>query len=386
MARVLKPDSFGVFASITSLIAIVYSLGDLGIGPAIISFLPKAKDKKKLIETTFWFQYFIGLFIALCFWLLSQKSMYIIPGSTSQHFLLVGSLCFNYILIGWMQSVFTAEKNFIKLSASQIIDAVIKISLVFFFLKVGKLNTSTAIMANCLSTVVAIFLTFWRSLLLINFGFSKNSFSKIYHYSKWIALSRFFSVFYSRIDVLLLNLLTTSFAAGIFAAASRVTLLFAMIVSSLGAVINARFAVFVSHKEVRDYSKKLFLLVGLISSLLLLTVIFAKPIIVFVFGGSFIQSVLIFQLLALSMIPFLFSVIFTAALLYTYHQTKFYAYTSLIQFVLIVVIDLLFIPKIGVYAPILGSAISNLLVFVISAVKLLSLFKTNSFNSKKVVF
>lgn len=386
MARVLKPDVFGVFAAVTSLVAIVYSLGDLGVGPAVISFLPKSKNKQVVINTTFWFQYLVGFLIALGFWLISKKSSIFIPGSTTEHFLLIGSLSFNYILIGWIQSIFTAEKYFTKLSYSQIIDAVIKISLVYYFLRSGNLNISTAISANCVSSVAAILITFWRNLLVIDFSFSKNTFFKIYHYSKWIALSRLFSVFFSRVDIILLNLLASSYAAGIFAAASRVTLLFAMIVSSLGAVINARFASFSDHDQVKVYSKKLFLLIGGIAAALLITVLFAKQIIMIVYGGGFNQSILVFQLLALSMIPFLFSVIFTAALLYTYHQTKFYAYTSLIQFVIILVFDLLFIPKIGVFAPVFASTISNILVFILSATKLLNLFKSDTFDSKKVVF
>ena len=96
------------------------------------------------------------------------------------------------------------------------------------------------------------------------------------------------------------------------------------------------------------------------------------------FGQNFFESIRVFQLLAISMIPFLYSVIFTAAILYTFRKTSFYAITTFLQFLIVLVINFVFIPKIGVYAPVLASAISNLFVLIITFVKLKSLFKNEA--------
>lgn len=375
MARVLRPENFGIFSAITSLIAIVYSLGDLGVGPALINFLPKTKvGEDKLINSTFWFQFLIGVLITLLFWRLSSHSNLFIPGSLAEHFLLIGFLSFNYLLIGWTQAIFTAKKKFYSLSFSQIIDAVIKISLVLWLLKIGNLSISTAIIANVISTLFAFIFTFGKDLININLKADQTTLSLIFHYSKWIAVSRIFSVFFSRIDIILLNLLASSYTAGIFAAASRVTLIFAMVVSSLGSVVNPRFSAFKTKNEAIAYIKKLFLLVSGVALIVLICTFFAKQIILTVFGFSFSESIKVFQLLALSMIPFLYSVIFTAVILYTFNQPKFYAFTSLLQFTIVIIINISLIPVLGAYAPVLGSFISNFVVFALSAYKVKYLF------------
>ncbi len=386
MARILLPESFGVFSAIISLVAIVYSLGDLGVGPAIISFLPKLKqNKNSLIASTFWFQYLVGFILTFTFWILAKYAELLIPGATIEHFLLVGSLSFNYILIGWSQAIFTAEKKFVIFSLSQTIDAIIKIIIILYLFNVGNLSISSALIANCISTIVSLMITYGKGLLGIGLVFDVQTFTKIFHYSKWIAVSRLFSVFFSKIDVILLNLLSSSYSAGIFAAASRMTLLFAMVVSSLGSVVNPRFSAFETKAEALVYIKKLFFLITGVSVIVLICTTLARQIVLLVFGVNFSDSIFIFQLLSLSMIPFLYSVIFTATILYTFHKTSYYALITFIQFCTVLIIDLLFIPKIGVYAPVLASAFSNLLVFCLSALKLKQLFK-NEEISKQVVF
>lgn len=385
MARILAPAQFGVFSALVSLIAITFSLGDLGIGPAIINYLPKHREHgDKIVQTAYWFQCLVGLVAILLFWSLAKFSGLLIPGSTPEQFVLIGSLIFNYILVNFAQSVFTAERQFLKFSISQIIDASTKIILVFVFFRLGELSISTALLANFVSSALALVITFWGYLWKIKTSFDKPIFFHLYEFSKWIAVSRIFSVFISRVDVILLNLLASGFQAGIFAAASRVTMLFALFVSSLGTVINPRFSALESKSEARKYIKKLIILVSFISCFVLLTVYFSDQIISIVFGQSYRSASIVFRLLGLSMIPFLFTVITTGVLLYTFNQSRFYAQITALQVSLIIMIDLLFIPRLGVYAPVLASTVSNLVFLALSILKLHYLF-ANTELSKQVV-
>lgn len=378
MARSLSPDQFGVFSALTSLVAILYSLGDLGVGPAIINFLPRHKVLElKIISTSFWFQYVVGLVLALIFWSLANYSHIIVPGSASGHFYLIGSLVFNYILIGWAQSVLTAKKSFLKISLSQIIDSLIKIVTIYILYKTSGLSISLSLLMNAISVCLALFLVFWKDLFTIPLSFSKKVFTDLYHYSKWIAISRLFSVFYSKVDILLLNLLGTSFQAGIFAASSRITLLFAIIVSSLGSVINPRFARFRTKKDFLGYTKKVFLLISGLAFILLLTVVFADKIISFVFGDNFFESVRVFELLSLSMIPFLYSATFTAAILYTFQIPSFYALLTFLNLGITILVNLFFIPKIGYFAPVVGSLFGNTICLLLSFWKVKNLYRNS---------
>ncbi len=373
MARALNPADFGVFSALVALVAVIFSLGDLGIGPAIISFLPKHKEVEvKLISTTFWFQYLVGVFAALLMWFLAGFAKVLVPGSVAGHFYLVGSLCFNYIVIAWAQSVLTAKKDFWRISLSQIIDSILKVTIVYYLYKSANLSISLSLLANCISVTVALLLVFWSDLFSIPPTFSKSIFVKLFDYSKWIAASRLFSVFYSKIEILLLNLLATSYQAGIFAAASRITILFAIVVSSLGSVVNPRFASFKKRIELTSYIKKLTLLISGVAIILLVTVVFAKELILLVFGSQFSESIFVFQVLSLSMIPFLYSVIFVGALLYTFKLSSFYALLTALQFAIVLATNLVLIPQMGYMAPVIGTFVSNMALLVLGVRKLKS--------------
>jgi len=382
MARNLAPAAFGVFSALTSLVAITFSFGDLGIGPAIINFLPKQKDKKdKIIETGYWFEYFVGFIIFLTFCFLAKFSSLLVPGSLPEHMVLIGSLAFNYILIGYSQAIFTARREFFRFSISQIVDAAIKIFFVILFFRIGELTISTALLANFISVVISLVFTFWDGLWQIKARFDVPTFSHLFEFSKWIAISRLFSVLISRIDIVMLNVLSGSFQAGIYSAASRITLIFALIISSLGSVINPRFSEFKDLRETKKYIGKLILLITSICFLILITIYFAKGIVMFVFGSPYSEAATVFQFLGLSMIPFLFSVITTSTLLYTFGQAKFYAQLTAFQVAIVVFLNWLLIPKMGVYAPVVSQAVANLTFLLLSSLRVTRLFRHK--NSEK---
>ncbi|HOX96080.1 MAG TPA: oligosaccharide flippase family protein [Candidatus Woesebacteria bacterium] len=378
LARTLGPENFGVFSAITALVAIVYSLGDLGISSAIINFIPKLKEKRQnLINTGFWFEFAIGLVVLLLFGLFALLHTIIIPGSLSEQVLLAGFIAFNYLLINFAQAVFTAEHKFFTYSLSQIIDAGIKIILVFVLLSVSRLSISTAFIANIVSTIIALLITFCRELIKIQWSFDRPIFSKMFHFAKWIAVSKVFSVFTTRIDVILLNLIVGSFQAGIFSAASRITLFFSLLISSLGSVVNPRFSGFDTPEKIISYMRKLVLLIGAISVVMVLSALLAKPIINIVFGDKYLSAIPVFQALTLAMIPFMFTLITTPALTYSFGLPRFIARLTAVQVISIVVIDIIFIPSLGAFAPALALGLGNIIVLVVSIFKLNSLFKNN---------
>jgi len=199
------------------------------------------------------------------------------------------------------------------------------------------------------------------------------TFWNIFHFAKWIAVSRLFTVMISRIDIILLNLLAGSYAAGIFSAASRVTLLFAMAAAGLGTVINPRFSSFDSNSKILTYGKKLLLLVTGVAVSMILVSFFAAPIITLVYGQNYLESITVFRYLILAMIPFLFTIISNSTLVYAFNQLTFYTKMMAIQTTIIVVVDLLLIPWLGYNAPAIALFTSNIFVLFASFLKVRSL-------------
>jgi len=378
LARVLGPEKFGIFSTITALVAIIYSLGDLGISSALINFIPKLKEKKQiLINTGFWFEFIVGIIILLLFGIFSWLHDLVIPGSLSEQVLLGGLIAFNYLLISFAQSIFTAERKFIRYSFSQIIDAGIKILIVFMLLYSSRLSISSAFLANIISSLIALLITFGKELFGIKWHFEKTIISKVFHYAKWLAVSKLFAVFITRIDIILLNLMAGSFHAGIFAAASRITLFFSLLVSSLGSVVNPRFSGFDTNIKIKKYMKKLLVLIGAITLLMVLSAFLAKPIIEFVFGNKYMDAIPVFQALTAAIIPFMFTLITIPALTYSFNQPRFIAKLTAAQVIVMVVIDIIFIPTLGAFAPAVALGIGNIFILIASTIKLRTLFALN---------
>lgn len=374
LARVLGPEQFGIFSAITALIAIVYSTGDLGIASALINFIPKLREKRSvLIGTTFLFENVVAVVILIIFSIFAIFHQTIIPGSLTNQLLIAGVLAINYLFIGYIQGIFTADRRFLGYSFTQIIDAGVKIIIVFILLSMSRLSIETALAANVVSTILTILITFGRELIKVKPVFEKEIFNKLFSFAKWIAVTRVFSVFVSRIDVILLNLLSNSFEAGIFAAANRITLLFSLLVSSLGSVINPRFSGFDNNKKVISYIKKLLGLITLVSIFMLIAALFAKPIINIVFGNKFVSAIPVFQALTVAMIPFIFSLATTPALIYTFNQPRFVARLTAFQVVSMVIIEIVLIPRLGSFAPPIALGVTNIVVLMVTGIKLFHL-------------
>lgn len=378
IAKYFGPNNFGIYSAIVAFMTIAFAILDLGISSAIVNFLPKnPKDRHKYLNTSFTIQLAVGVLMIFIFWLISLKPWLFIPGATSNALLISGLLGFNYVFIGFIQGVFSAERKFFRYSLTQVIDAGLKILIIGLLIVSNKLSIELALLANVISTIFSFVITYFNEIPRIRIEFHKTIFDLIFHFAKWIAVNRIFSVFVSRIDVIFLNLLASSYEAGIYAAASRITMLFSLLISSLGSVVNPRFSAFDNNEKILTYIKKLFLLVSVVCVLMLLLVLLAKPVILIVFGEKFISAVKVFQWLTVAMIPFVYTLITIPALIYSFNQPKFVAQLTVVQVVTIVVIDLLFIPRLGALTPALSIGISNVLVLTLSVNKLHNLFSTH---------
>jgi len=371
LARSLGPINFGVYSALTALATIVYSLGEMGISNSLINFLPKhTTERYQYLSTSFWLEFTIGVFIFILFAVFSLFNQRIVPGSLGTDVLLAGVLAFNYLLIIYTQGVFTSDRKFWSLTFSQIIDSAAKILIVLFIFKMGNLSIGTALIANIISTLIALLITFGKELYQIEFDFFKKPFWNIFHFAKWIALSRVFTVMISRIDIVLLNIFAGSFSAGIYSAASRVTILFAMMAAGLGSVINPRFSSFDDHHKILSYMKKLLYLVSGVAVLMIGISFFATPIITLVYGEKYLESIGVFRYLVLAMIPFLYTVVFNSVIIYGYNKVSYFTKMMAIQTTIIIVLDLILIPAVNFNAPAIALFASNIFVLLASTLKI----------------
>ncbi len=375
-ARALDPALFGVFSALNALVGLLSSLGDLGISSALVNFIPKFPNRRNiLISVTFWFQITVTSVLTLLLISAGLVHNLIVPGSETGHFVIIGFLTGFYILQGFALGIFNAEKKFFQASFIQGFDSVLKLTITAAIFFGGHLNIELALLANLISCALSLVYGFYGEFRNIRPIFPREQMAEIFRFSKWIALSRTFSVMISRVDILLLNLLAGGFQAGIFSAASRISLLFVLLVSSIGSVTAPRFSSFINKSDIKKYLGKVAILVGGVSLLMIITIIFADPIVKLVFGSKYIQSISIFQALTLAMIPFLLGVITTTPLIYSLNQPKFTSRITILQVLIIIGLDLVLIPRFQALGPVISLGIANTITLILSGWKLYSLLK-----------
>lgn len=365
------PSEFGIISSLLAVGTILSSLGDIGVTSALINFLPKhPENRREILSLSFWVQAVIGSIMVTLMLVLVPFNQRLIPGSDPWHFLLLGLLGFVLCLQIFSVAIFRAEKRFFWAVLIQSLDSWLKISFIFLLLTGNNLKITTVLIATLAASTLATIVGLSFEIRGIRFIFPKEHAARIFQFTKWIALMSVFSVFIGRIDIILLNALSSSYNAGIFAAAARVALVFVIIVSSLGSVVGPRFSGFSQREATISYLKKLTLLISGIALFMILMALLAPVIITLVFGPKYIPAIPVFRALTLAMIPFLYTIVTINPLIYTFNQPDFVAKITIVQVLLIVVIDYLFIPTLGVFAPALAIGVSNLLVLAATGSKL----------------
>lgn len=375
-ARALGPAQFGLFSTLNAFTTLLSSMGDLGISSALVNFIPKTTDRRNIIiSTTFWFQISVSFILTSVLIVAGLIPDLIIPGSRPIHFVIIGILTGLYVLQGFALGIFNAEKKFLQASFIQGFDSMVKLGLVTALFFGKSLNVELALLANVLSCFLSVIYGFSNELRNIRPIFPRSQVLEIFRFAKWIAISKTFSVMISRIDVILINLLVSGFQAGIFSAASRISLLFALLVSSLGSVVAPRFSVIVNRNDLKSYMKKVSLLVSGVSLLMISTTVFADILVKTIFGLEYVAAIPVFRAMTVAMIPFLLSVAVSQPLIYSFNQPSFMSKVTIFQVTTLIALDFLLIPHFQALGPTISLGITNSAVLLISGRKLYNLMK-----------
>jgi len=376
VARSLSPDKFGIFSAIFALATLFGSLSDLGISSALVNFIPKVKgDRSSIISVTFWLQLVIALGLVLLALGFIPIRTDVLPGATSTHVFYLALLVIPLTFETFALAILRAEKRFLYVSLIMSLDSWLKLLLTYLLLRSDLLDISSVLLAAVAASSLATAFGLANELKHISPIFPRPYVMKVFHFAKWIAIMRIFSVGISRIDIILLNAIGSSFQAGVFAAASRIALLFALLVSSLGSVVAPRFSAFTTKKQVKKYIVKLTFLTAIVAGVMLVTLQFAPLIVRVIFGEAYLSTIPIFRYLTVAMIPFLFATVTVNPIIYYFNQPNFIAKITIIQIIVIVILDTLLIPTYGAVAPTISLGVSNLIVLSLTSWKLLKLLK-----------
>lgn len=383
VSRTFGPPLFGVFGVLLAFQVIFSDVFDFGINTGILRFIPQEIAKgefdvaNKFLKLSLELKIFIGFtFILIGLFLSKPLSVLIFKNASYSLPLLFAFAILPTLLLGFSVSYLQSKKEFIKANILNFSSNLARLLILFMILVFGKISVLQVFALFALSPLVGFFVSLF--LLKMDFLFASDEwsvFKNFFSFNKWIFLGFSLSSIYSRLDNFFLVRLSNSFQTGLYASSSRLLSFHPQVAGALSITLAPRFSSFQKKIEAFNFFKKSFLTITFFSVLNLFLIPLAPLLVPLLLGIEYQGAVPAFQILSLAMVFILLSVPAQGALIYFLSKPKIFFILSLIQFLVIIIFDLIFIPKYGAFGASLAFLISSFLAFAMPTIFVFSKFK-----------
>ena len=374
IARGLSVGDFGVFSAVNNLVTIISSVADIGISAGLVSFV--ASFTAKGDKENAW-RYLKASLVArlVVVSLLSLALLAFAPIVAKR--LLASSdinmvywsvvLSFGLMFWGYFPSALQAYKRFVASISVDISLGIIRVLAVGSFFFAGALTLSTSFISFTLGTIMAVvsgIIFLGVSFLIIDTP--GEVYSKLLRFSGWVGVNRIVSAISGRIDLQMLAVFMGAEVVGQYSIAQRLALFVTVLISSFSVVLATRLAAFDDREKEKGYVIKSTLATLLIVMGVIVWIIIARPFISLLFGIKYLPAVPIFQAFAASMVPFILATTPVTAIIYSMKKPIYIGYFSFFQLAAIFLLNLLLIPKIGPYGPLVAFFVVGLVLAIFS--------------------
>jgi O-antigen/teichoic acid export membrane protein len=372
VARGLTVGDFGVFSAVNNLVYILIPLTSLGTTNGLVRFVAELESRGEHNKAQKYVN--AALIFKVVMFLIISGLVLLLAGPVSRYLLATNELKASYwmLLIGlgmfipsFVPIVLQAKKQFIH---SVLVDVSYSAGRVVFLIPflIGGLTLDESFQAFALTGLGSLVIVFFlRAFSFLKYNPSKKVYKDLLSFSGWIGVNNIISTIASRVDVQLLALLATASAVGYYSIAIRLAFFISFLSASFSAVLAPRFASFNNAEAEFAYIKKSFLALIPVSLGIIFWIIIARPFIA-IFGDQYLPAVNVFRVLALSMIPFVLTVPSVTAIIYAIKKPGYIGRFSVVQLILVVILNLLLIPRVGVYAPALVFGVINIMLLIYS--------------------
>lgn len=370
VSRSLGPEKFGIVATFNAIWLTIVTVTDFGLGTSAIKFISQhlVDDKRRaalFMRVIFEIDLLGGLLIGIAGLFFSSAIANMLGGPQLLMAVRLGFLAGLFVSAGAFMSPFMiAHNRFATLFVVTTTSSVFRIAGIIFLLATMTLNLDSVLWlytaVPALLLVVAFFVSPKGYLKNPKWPERKAAYQQVFHFSKWIFLSTLAITAFGKLDIFILSRLKGSAAVGFFAAAIQLTNFFPLLMGALSNAALPRVSQLKTQTEFKRFIKKSTIGFGLIAFALVPFFFMSETIISLVFGDKFKDSIGVFKiiypgfLLALVVSPW-------QLIFYATDKPKLLTYINYLQVGLLIVIDLLLIPTLGIRGAAFGFLISLVL-------------------------
>lgn len=374
-ARALGPVQFGLFFALYNFIQLVSSVADIGVGSGLVNFIPAALAKGDFRTADrylkggwdFVLAVSVGLTIVGVLVPLGWVDR-ILPGVSGWEWITTVLGATTFILINFVVFAFQARKEFARSVVANLGYSLARMVIVVLLALLGKLTVLLTLGGYVISSILGVVfsLPFLPKVIGSENKPVGEESRELLKFSSHLGLGKIAANIASRIDVQMLYPLAGAVITAQYGIAQRVTFLFVLFSSSAGAVITPKIASISNREEMRGYSRKILLLSGLIVLSLAAGVVITDPLIPILFGQKYLEAVPVVRWMLVATIPFLLNMTPVNLVIYYQKNSKLIGILSVIQLVMVVLLNWFLIPVIGVYGSIIAYAAGNAFVGMVT--------------------
>jgi len=381
-SRNLGPSKFGEFSVGFSIALILNRFNDLGLSFALQKFAPRITDKKqlnKLFSFTTKIK-LLGFFAIVILGLILFR-----PISNLLNFSEPLIILFAFIFSGattayeQLQAGLQSLHRFFNSVVANTIQAGAKFigAIVIFFL--GS-NSSLIILSYYLLTPAIPLILLKKMmpdwfLLKLNDNFSKER-QLLKTMAKHSSVANISAGLIENIDILFVQGYLSSYETGLLGGVSRIALLFSLVAYSLGTVLNPRVARYQEKKHIQKFILKALIIAGLSILGFLASLPFSKWLIFFSIGPAYLNGISILNILlaasflTIAVMPFI-------ALFFSFEANWYFSLSGILQLILIVGGNLIFVPIYGLQAAAWTRLVTRLVLFIFTFTLAIYLYYKN---------
>lgn len=362
VARYIAIEEYGVYGTVNAALILIPSILDIGLSVALIKYSTNNDDSDNIVfNSVLVFKCIISiLLIPLVIVYATSLSEIILL--SSQHsalitMLFVGATASN--ITSSFQAFAQVRSEFRCNVVLGIIPTALRFLVVLLLINLNEFTLYNLIVVTCLAPLFGALSGFIlyrkETKIRISFPIIRNMIG----FSKWIAITTICSAVMQRIDIFLINKLSTPKDVGYYFAALQLAFVIPIVTTSVTNVVLPQVVSYSSNTSQKLYVKKILAFTPYIIAAFLVLTISSKYIFALVFGDKFIPASTPFIIISA---VYLLGIIVTplGLLLYSLNKPQLQTLLLSVQILVLFIVDFMLIPRYGVTGAACGVLIAKL--------------------------
>jgi len=369
ISRDLGADQYGIFSLLLAIFTISVQISDFGISTSYVKYVSENLSKSKdIFFTIIITKIILSLFIILILYFIAQdlSGFFFNTAYYTQIIQFISFAILFHSIFSVVIANFQAQQKFKEFALLNILHNFFKflsvMMITILFLQKHHLVYFLYTFAFSVILVLMLLVIKYKHYIKYNnLKFNFKHFIEIYKLGFWIFLSSLAVMIIMRLDIMMLQKMSSSKEVGYYSVAMNLAMIFPLITASLVTTLLPKLDEFLRSNSIKKYVYSILSKVKYVIVMLLIIEILAPFIIKIIFGCEYHNSIKVFQIL---IIAFTFGIIVNPISLLFYKLNKAYWLTILnwVQLPLNYLGNLFFIP----FFQAEGAALSTVLLRILA--------------------